>query len=302
MMDAALPSPAQGRLCIAAAAVLWSTSGAFVNLLTEPTVWHLNEPRLDHTVMAFYRAFFAGCVLSLTLRRRDFSFRLLILVMVLVFAIMNVTFISALALGRSADTILLQYTAPMWMYLASVWLLREPVDRRGTISLFVGLAGMGILVAGGWQGEDLLPIALALTSGITFAGVLICLRLLRDQSSRWMTVLNHLCGALVPLPWVWVYATPTPAQLMVLACFGVFQMASAYWLVARGLRVVSPQEAGTLTLLEPLLNPLWAYLISPHKEALRPASFIGGALILGGLAWRYWPSRNTFAPPRSEGA
>ena len=35
---------------------------------------------------------------------------------------------------------------------------------------------------------------------------------------------------------------------------------AAQVLVARGLRVVSPQEAGTITLLEPLLNPLWAYL------------------------------------------
>jgi drug/metabolite transporter (DMT)-like permease len=302
MKDAALPTPAQGRLCIVAAAVLWSTSGAFVNLLTEPTALHLNEPRPDRLVMAFYRAFFAGSVLALTLRRRDFSFRPLMLVMVISFALMNVTFVSALALGRSADAILLQYTAPMWMYVASIWLLREPADRRGTVTLAVGLLGIGVIIAGGWQAEHLLPVALALASGVTYAGVLICLRLLREESSRWLTVLNHLCGALVLLPWVWVYPVPTTAQLAVLACFGVFQMASAYWLVARGLRVVSPQEAGALTLLEPLLNPLWAYLISPEKEALKAATFVGGALILGGLAWRYWPFRVRPEMPRSDGA
>ena len=281
-VDATL-SPAQGRLCIVAAAVLWSTGGAFVNLLTQPTALGLNEPRLEPLPIAFYRGLFAGLVLSLTLRRQDVSFRPLMLVMVLCFALMNVTFIAAMALGKSANSILLQYTAPMWMYLASVWLLREPADRRGTVALAVGMLGIAVIIAGGWEAEHLLPIALALASGVTYAGVLICLRLLRNESLRWLTVLNHLCSALVLLPWVWSFSTPTLVQMGVLACFGVFQMASAYWLVAHGLRVVSPQEAGTLTLLEPLLNPLWAYFVSPAKEELQATTFIGGALILGGL-------------------
>jgi drug/metabolite transporter (DMT)-like permease len=292
MSETAAPlTTAQGRLCIAAAAVLWSTSGAFVNLLTEPTSLHLNEPALDQLTIAFYRVLFAGLVLSLTLRRRDISFRPLMPAMILTFALMNVSFISALALGTSANAILLQYTAPMWMYLVSVWILREPADRRGSVALAVGLLGMLVIILGGGQPEHLLPTALALASGLTYAGVLIFLRLLRGESTRWLTVQNHLGGALALLPWWWQFDRPSPIQVVVLIGFGVFQMASAYWLVARGLRVVSPQEAGTLTLLEPLLNPLWAFVVAPEKESLPPATFVGGALILGGLAWRYWPSR-----------
>ena len=62
-------------------------------------------------------------------------------------------------------------------------------------------------------------------------------------------------------------------------------MGLPYWLAARGMRSVSPQEAGAITLLEPLLNPLWAWLISGE----RPEVFvvIGGALILGALIGRY---------------
>jgi drug/metabolite transporter (DMT)-like permease len=73
-------------------------------------------------------------------------------------------------------------------------------------------------------------------------------------------------------------------------------MSLPYWLVARGLQTVSPQEAGTLTLLEPLLNPLWAYLVSPATEGLNRYTLIGGACILGALAYRYWP----FGPARGE--
>jgi drug/metabolite transporter (DMT)-like permease len=63
--------------------------------------------------------------------------------------------------------------------------------------------------------------------------------------------------------------------------------------MARGLRVVSSQEAGVITLLEPLLNPLWAYLVAPQRESPTGYTFAGGALILGALAWRYWPRGKT---------
>jgi DME family drug/metabolite transporter len=63
--------------------------------------------------------------------------------------------------------------------------------------------------------------------------------------------------------------------------------------VARGLRVINPQEAGAIALLEPVLNPLWAYLVSPATEVPPVTTFVGGAMIVGALAWRYspWGSR-----------
>jgi drug/metabolite transporter, DME family len=67
--------------------------------------------------------------------------------------------------------------------------------------------------------------------------------------------------------------------------------------VARGLRVVSPQEAGAITLLEPLLNPVWAYLVSPLTEKPLLTTYMGGALILGALVWRYWPRRESDRRP-----
>jgi drug/metabolite transporter (DMT)-like permease len=64
-------------------------------------------------------------------------------------------------------------------------------------------------------------------------------------------------------------------------------MGLPYWLMSRGLRSVSPQEAGAITLLEPILNPVWAYLVANEEPPL--ATVFGGLFILGALAWRYWP-------------
>jgi len=94
-------------------------------------------------------------------------------------------------------------------------------------------------------------------------------------------------------------APPSFGQLVILLLFGVVQMSAAYWLMARGLRTVSAQEAGAITLLEPLLNPVWTYLIS--GETPETATFVGGGVILAALAWRYRPRKNgTIAPLTKE--
>jgi drug/metabolite transporter, DME family len=291
--DSASPplSIAQGRLCIALAALFWSTSGGFSKVLTRDTTLGLNSPEVPGLVMAFYRVLFAGLVLLPTLRRRDLSFRPLMIGMVICFAVMNGLFVSALALGTAANAIFLQYTAPMWLYLASVRWLGEPADRRSSVAVAVGSVGIAVIVLSGGR-TDLPVIAIALGSGLTYAGVILFLRVLREASPRWLTVLNHLGGAVVLLPVLWYLAlpAPSPAQLGVLFLFGAVQMGLPYWLVARGLRVVSPQEAGTITLLEPILNPVWAYLVAGEIPA--GATWVGGAFILGALAWRYWPFRS----------
>ncbi len=287
----AVPSLAAGRCYVILAALLWSTSGAFTKVLREDTGLGLNVPAVGPLQLAFYRVLFAALMLLPFLRRQDVSWRPAMLPMVLSFALMNALFVSALALGTAANAILLQYTAPMWMYLAAVWWLGEPADRRGAVALGIGLIGIAVIVGGGWQGGSPLVLTMALGSGVAYAGVLLGLRVLRAQSPRWLTMLNHLGGALALLPWIIGDPVPRVPQLVVLFFYGTVQMGLPYLLVARGLRVVSPQEAGTLTLLEPILNPLWAYLASPATEGLRWYTLLGGAFILGALIYRYWPQR-----------
>lgn len=277
---------------VVAAGVLWSLSGAFKGVLLEPTALGLNEPRIDSLHIAFWRALAASIVLVPFLRRSDLRFRPLMLGMVACFATMNYLFVEALSRGTAANAIFLQYTAPLWLYLAGLRWFGERPSARSTTSVLLGAVGIGIMVVAGWQGENLAVVLLAMGSGLAYAGVLVFLHVLRNESATWLTVQNHLGAAVVLLPLVSQLPLPSPGQLAWLALFGAVQMGLPYVLIARGLRGVSAQEAGTLTLLEPILNPLWAYLVVPGKETPGVATLIGGAFILGGLAIRYWPARS----------
>lgn len=284
----ALSRPA-ALACVVAAAALWSLSGAFKGVLLEPTPLHLNEPAVLPMHIAFWRALAAGVVLLPLLRWRDLRLRPAMAGMVACFAAMNLMFVQALSRGTAANAIFLQYTAPLWLYVGGIYFFGEQPDRRSAWAVLLGLIGVGVMVADGWRGEQLDVVLLALGSGVMYAGVLMFLRGLRDESPAWLTVQNHLGAALLLTPLVVALPSPSGGQLAWLALFGAVQMGLPYVLMARGLSNVSAQEAGTLTLLEPLLNPLWAYVVVPEKEKLTLTTCIGGAFILGGIAVRYWP-------------
>jgi drug/metabolite transporter (DMT)-like permease len=303
------PTLAGGRLCIALAAVLWSLSGLLTRLLQTPTVLDVHEPKLTPLQIAFFRALFAGLTLVLVLRVRHIRFRPLMPVMVGTFAVMNALFLSAMALGAAANAILLQNTGPFFVYLVSVFFLGEAADRRSFYALLAGMAGMVVIVAGsGELGANFRVTLMGLGSGITYGVIILCLRHLRDESPQWLIVQNHLGSALclaaavfalhgVAFGVEWL-STPTGRQLVLLLVFGAIQMGIPYWLFARGLRSVSPQEAGAIILLEPMLNPLWAYLVSPETDTPTSSTWLGGALILGALAYRYLPVRGNPDKPR----
>jgi drug/metabolite transporter (DMT)-like permease len=288
--DSAALSPTQGRLCILVASLLWSTSSVFTKVLTQPTMFGLHDPPIEPLQISFYRALFAGAVLLPFLRRGDVSFRPVMLPMVVCFAVMNAAFVSALSLGTAANAIVLQYTAPMWMVLGCVWWLGEKVDRASLTALGIGLIGVVIIVVGGWDGEQLPAVRLGLLAGLAYAGVMLSLRVLAGSSPLWLTCINFLFSAAVLVPVTYALPMPDGPQMAVLFVYGAVQMTVPYWLVARGVRSVSPQEAGTITLVEPFLNPLWAYLVVGEEP--RTYSLIGGAFIVGALAWRYWPRKD----------
>ena len=305
------------RITLILAAVLWSAGGFFMRVLTAPTALELNEPALTPIQIAFWRAFFAGLVLIPLVRRSAFRFRPSMIGMVICFSVMCGLYLSALGYGSSANAILLQNTAPAWVYLFGVYLLGHRADAGAGQATALAMVGAAVIILGNWpwnrppeeQALDIPVLLMGAGSGLTYAGVVLCLGHLKGECPAGLMVLNlfgcSFCIAAVVLvrfgwavfqPWL---IAPSAAQLLVLALFGALQMAVPYWLFARGLRSVTPQEAGIITLLEPVLNPIWAYLVAPERETPTIWTIAGGGILLGALAWRYAPKPISKRAPTS---
>jgi len=273
-----------GRLAVLGAAVLWSTSGLFAK-----SPIFLDWPiETRGAILAFWRATFASLILLPAVRRP--RWRGLLVPLVLCFAAMNVTYLTAMTRTTAANAIWLQNTAPCWVLLFAVLLFREPVVRADFLPLGFGLLGVGIILgfefshsqAIAWSGS-----MFALVSGVFYAGVIVLLRQLREEDSSWLVALNHAVAAVALAPWAlwWLGRWPSVAQLVVLAAFGIFQMALPYLLLIRGLRSVRAVEAVGIGLIEPVLVPLWVYVVWGEIPALWTTC--GAAIILAGLLLRY---------------
>lgn len=308
-MGTVAPNLTSARLLLVLAAVLWSSSSAFIRILREPTPLDLHSPLLTPLQIAFFRGIFAGAVLIPLLRRADLRFRPAMAAMVLCFGVMSGLYLSALGLGQAANAILLQNSAPVWVFVIGVFVLGEKADRRNWQTVAVGMVGAVVIVAGNWprglepdeQRRQVEILLMATGSGVSYAGVILFLSALRTESSAWLSVLNLFGSAACIAAFVLAthtadeirnfFTSPTVGQMGFLCLFGAMQMAAPYYLFARGLRTVGPQEAGIITLLEPLLNPVWAYLISPEKETPTVWTWVGGAVLMAALIWRYAPRR-----------
>jgi len=275
--------PLRGRLLLLLAATMWSISGVIVK---SPPLQELPDAERG-PIIACGRAIVAAVFLLPMVGRRSIRFRPAMLPMVVGFAAMNVLFVTAMTTTTAAAAIFLQYTSSMWAFLLGWWFLKEQIVRANLLALVCAVCGIVWIIAADASSTRLTGNLIALVSGFSFAVVVVSLRALRDEDSIWLIALNHVVSAAVLLPWVMSFdiGMPNVSQCLLIGALGVFQIAIPYVAFSRGLRYVTAQEAALLTLIEPLLNPFWVWLF--WNESVPASTWVGGTLIVGGLAARY---------------
>lgn len=276
----------KSRLIVVLAALLWSLSGFFITLLTQPPGWLGELKPVAAEQIACWRCLFGSVMLLFMLRPAMIRWHPLMPLMACCFAIMNGLFVAAMALGEVAEASLLQYTAPLWVFLVNVLLLRNvKATRRDWLAIIVATTGIVMIVANRLQPEQMRAASLALGAGISLAGVLLCLGLLNHYASPWLAFINQLTAGLVALPWAMSTPWPVGVQWLILVVFGIVQVALPYWLMSVSLRKLPAHEAALIMLLDPLLAPWWAWLLTNHVPSA--TTLLGGAVFLFALLLRY---------------
>ena len=280
-------SPGQfvGVVLLALAALLWSLNGVLIKTLTK------EESAPGGVTIACFRSIVAGLFLWPlargkwgTLASRSASGRRMIvrpaaLGGMVLFTLMTVTFVLAMTKTETANALILQYTSTFWIFALSPWLLGELPRREDVRLLAIAVPGIGIIFAGNAT-TDVVGLTIALASGLFFALLTMSLRHLRDSDSVVVTVFNNLGAGLLLLPFCIAAGGLMISQraVVLLIVMGVVQFGVPYYLYSLGLSRVPAAQAALVTLLEPVLAPLWTYLVI--GETVPPMTMIGGSLIL----------------------
>jgi drug/metabolite transporter (DMT)-like permease len=266
----------QARLQLVFAALLFSTGGAAIKASTL-TGWQV----------ASFRSGIAAVTLLLLVpaTRRGWGWRPALVG--IAYAATLILFVTANKLTTSANTIFLQATSPVYLLLLGPLFLKEPVRPRDLWVVAAVLAGLVLFFVGNEAPMITAPDPakgnlLALLSGFSFAVTIAGLRSLSrgaEDSGLATVAFGNVIAFLWGLPFALPVMSATPMDWVVILYLGAIQIGLAYACLTRGLRQVPALEASLLLMVEPVLNPVWAWLV--HGERPSHWALLGGALIIG---------------------
>jgi DME family drug/metabolite transporter len=270
-------------LFVLGAAILWSTGGLFIK-------WN----NLTPLELSCGRALFACVTVALLTRREGFRLNFVTGAAAVLYAALLLLFVVATKLTTAANAIFLQYTAPVYILLLEPALFKEKYRAQDFVVVACCLAGMSLFFVGNLRAQDLEGNVAALGSGCCFAAFFLLLRTkrAREVNRASSVIYGNLLLFFVTLPAFAAGAGKFDAHnLAVVAYLGVIQIGVAYTLLTLGIaRGVRGLDAGVIGYVEPVLNPVWVFLVlgeRPSRWALT-----GGAIIVASvITHTLWKAR-----------
>lgn len=293
MLANAAPPPRGFRrpeLLVVAAAFLWSSGGLGVKAIA-----HL--PALS---IAGLRGLFAALTMTLVTtwmaRRKGVALATIaarpwVLGGAFAYTTMVVSFVLAARSTTATNAILIQYTGPVYVGIASWPLLGERPRPMDWLAVVGCLLGMLICVSGEplTLGASARGLGFALLSSFGFAALPLCLRkdAMQSRSEDGLApmvamTLGNVLAALAVLGAPSALLTISGHDLGIAAYLGVGQIALPYVLYGLAVQRISALKSSLLAFVEPVLTPLWVFL--GVGEIPSAAAGVGGAVILIALA------------------
>lgn len=274
--SSSLTDPAARRralLFLLAASLLWSLGGALIKSVS-----------LSGLAVAGGRCLFSAIFFLFFLRRLPLRVSGGQWAAAAAFAATMISFVLATKMTTAANAILLQYTAPVFVAVIAPRMLGERARWFDWAAIGTTLVGMALFFCDQVSFEGMAGNLTAILSGFFFALVPLWLR--RVQGDRQVCILlGSLLTFLICSPaFIAELGSATSRDWLYLAALGLFQIGLAYAFFAAAMSQVSAIEAVLVPLLEPILNPLWVFLLLGE----RPGRFalLGGAVVLAAVALR----------------
>ncbi len=275
------PGATGARLQILAAALLFSTGGAAIKAV-DLTGWQI----------AGFRSAVAAVLLLVAVPAARRIFDLRIVAVGVAYAATLVCFVLANRLTTAANTIFLQSAAPLYLLLLAPWLLGERLRRRDLVLMAAMAAGLAPFFLAHAEPsatapEPLAGNLLAGLAGVSWAFVVVGLRAFGRRDGGGGVALaavtaGNLIACLVALPLALPVTGGSAGDWGIVLYLGTVQVALGYLFLTAGVRWLPALETSLLLLVEPVLNPVWAWWL--HGERPSGWAMAGGALILGATA------------------
>ena len=265
-------------------AAMWSLAGIFIKQIP----WH-------PMAITGFRGLIAAATVGLWLRvshtrvrftRRSFYSAVFM-------AMTGFCFVIANKLTTAANAIVLQFTSPIFILLFSVFLFKQKFMRRDLWAVLLTSAGVALFFFDQLSPGNLLGNIVAVGAGLCCAGMFVAMGRC-DFAERMGGMLGgHLLSALVGIPFC--FFVPTEFSLTPILCvlvLGVVQLGLPYILFVKAEEHCSALATNLLSVVEPILNPVWVFLFDGEAPGL--FALLGAAVVIATVTvWSVQQTRDT---------
>jgi drug/metabolite transporter, DME family len=258
-------------LFVLAAALLWGTGGLFIK-------W----TKLSGLELSFFRSVFAFLTIAILTRKAGFGINRLTIAASCLYAVLLILFVVATKQTTAANAIFLQYTAPVYILILEPLIYKEKFRTRDLVTVLLCLGGMALFFVGQLRPQDISGNIFALTSGFCFALYFLALRhpSAREVNRASSAIYGNLLVILICAPWgVAALGSINTHDVLSVIYLGVIQLGVSYILFTTAMsRGVRSLDAGIVGYIEPVLNPVWVFLVIGERPS--QWALLGGAIII----------------------
>ncbi len=270
----------RGAWLVLGSATVWSFGGAIARYLSVTDSW----------TVVFWRSVFASSFLlafMLWQHGRQGTVRLFMAMgragvgVALCFTIASTSFVVALAYTTVANVLLLQAGVPLIAALMGFLLFRERVPRATWLAIAAVISGVAVMVSES-LGGNVSPVgdSLALLVALAFATATVITRRHAHVAMMPAVCLGTLIAACVAASQSSQFAVG-PMDGALLFAFGALNLGLGLALFVTGVRLLPSAIAALIGIAEPVLGPVWVWLI--HNEVPSQRTVLGGTIVFFAL-------------------
>lgn len=270
----------KGVIYVVVAAVLFSSGGLFIKIIDASAF-----------TITFMRALCAGLFFLPFMQWRKIKITRNAIALTLAYAYLCVIFVITTKITTAANAIIFQCTAPLWLYF--YYLLKGKQIKLGELipRIFI-LIGI-IIILSASHGGNLRGDLLALSNGIAYAMVQYFLEKDYAYSDQTIVGLNNFVLAIIMIIFFrnqFNFSAITTAGWISLFYLGFFQIGFSYLLLLKGIKLISSLKASIISLIEPILNPIFVLIFVGERPSLFVV--IGFIAILIGVLLTILPAKS----------
>jgi drug/metabolite transporter (DMT)-like permease len=191
-------------------------------------------------------------------------------------------FVSANKLTYSANAIVLQYTAPIFLMVFSALIFRQKFRVSDIITVLGTFIGIAVFFLGSLGKSRIAGDIAAVLSGAFMGSMFIAVGKTKEDEKMSGILFGHLLTALIGIPFCFFTEnTFSGTSIIAVLVLGIVQLGIPYILFALASVNCPPLACSLLAAVEPLLNPIWVFLFNGETPGI--FSIIGGVIVISAV-------------------